>query len=394
MPVVFFEGFNFNNGELVTLNPAYWSHNNGYAFPGARTGNGVSLPNRAMYTALSDNSWLKLSNFTNPLATYSCLGIGFYVQAVGGLRSGFNNNTAEPNFENLMSLTTNNGTLSIDIGRPADNLGALLVVRENGITTNTYDFRSVVGNSWSHNWLNFGSDIFASQVDNPFYLDFFFDAANGSFSVRAEGNTTLSAPLYNSSGSATTAIASFSSVSEVKLYGHMNIDQWNSGQRRIFDDFYFTAGNSLSDVFLGPNTRIYRLNVNGTVSNNWQGSDGNSRDYQLSVNDGDFFYIKSAATGEISALSMGNLPGDAPAYVQGVKVFNVVRKAGLDSNQAMVNVMASTSEDTPQEIGPTYSIPSETYSLKENTFLTNPLTSNAWTPTEVNNMVLGVKNKT
>lgn len=394
MPVVFFEGFNFNNGELVTLNPAYWSHNNGYAFPGARTGNGVSLPNRAMYTALSDNSWLKLANFTNPLATYSCLGIGFYVQASGGLRSGFSDNTAEPNFENLMSLTTNNGTLSIDIGRPADNLGALLVVRENGTTINTYDFRSVVGNSWNHTALNFGGGVFASQVDNNFYLDFFFDAANGAFSVRAEGATTLSAPLYNANNSATTAITSFSSVSEIKLYGHMNVNQWNNGQPRIFDDFYFTAGNALADVFLGPNTRVYRLNVSGTVSNNWQSSDGNDPSYQLSTNNADFHYIKSTATGQIAAVAMNDLPGGHPGYVHGVKIFNVVRKAGLDANQAMINVMASTSGDTPQEIGPTYSIPSETYSLKEHTFLTNPITSNAWTPTEVNNMVLGVKNKT
>jgi hypothetical protein len=393
MPVVFFDGFNFSDGEAITLNPAYWSNSSGYGFQTSRTGNGVSLPNRAMNTALSGNSWLKLSNFTNPLATYSCLGVGFYIQSGGGLRAALSSNTAAPDFENLMSLTTNNGTLSVDVGRPADNNGALLVVRENGTTINTYDFRSAPGNSWNHSQANFGWGV-QPTVDNALYLDFFFDAANGSFSVRAAGNTTLSTPLYNSSGSATTAIASFSSVSEVQLYGQMNNDNWYNNSRRVYDDFYFTAGNSLSDVFLGPNTRIYRLNVNGTVSNNWQGSDGNSRDYQLSVNDGDSSYIKSAATGEISALSMGNLPGDAPAYVQGVKVFNVVRKAGLDSNQAMVNVMASTSEDTPQEIGPTYSISSETYSLKENTFLTNPLTSNAWTPTEVNNMVLGVKNKT
>jgi hypothetical protein len=166
-----------------------------------------------------------------------------------------------------------------------------------------------------------------------------------------------------------------------------------SQQRRIFDDFYFTAGNALADVFLGPNTRIYRLDVEGTVSNNWQASDGNTPAYQLSTNNGDFNYIKSAANGEISTLSMANLPGDAPAYVNGVKVFNVVRKAGLDT-QSMVNTMASTSGDTPQEIGPTYSIPSETYSMKENTFLTNPITSSAWTAAAVNDMVLGVKNKT
>jgi hypothetical protein len=389
--VVFFDGFNFSDSEATTLNPAYWSNNSGYGFQGARTGNGVALPNRAMNTALSGNSWLKLSNFTNPLATYSCLGVGFYVQSGGGLRSGLSSNTAAPDFENLMSLTTSNGTLSVDVGRPGDNNGALLVVRENGTTINTYDFRSAPGNSWNHTRGDFGWGL-VSTVDTSLYLDFFFDAANGSFAVRAAGGNTLSTPLYNANGSATTAISSFSSVSELKLYGHMNIDIWNNGQRRVYDDFYFTAGNALSAVFLGPNTRIYRLGVQSTASNNWQTTNGNDPAYVLSGNDGDNQYIKSAAGGEVSALAMGNLPGDAPAYVSGVKVLNVVRKAGLD-NQSLVNVM-STSGDTPQEIGPTYSITSETYGLKETTFLTNPITSSDWTTSEVNNMVLGVKNKT
>jgi hypothetical protein len=388
MPVVFFEGFNFNTGETATLNTAYWSNSGNYVFEGGRTENGVRLPSRGENTALSGNSWLKLSNFTNPLATYSHIGIGFWVNS-SSIRSS-NSTYAEPNFENLFSLTTSNGTLSVDIARPADSLGALLVVRENGTTMGSYDFRSVTGNSWSHTYTGFSGGV-TSYVNSDMYLDFVFDAASGSFSVRAAGGNTLSSPLYNSSGSATTTITSFSSVTEVKLYGHQNLPNWTATQR-VFDDFYFTAGNALTDVFLGPNTRIYRLNVESAVSNNWQGPDGNSPAYHLSSNNGDSSYIKSATTGEISSLSLGNLPGGAPAYVTGVKVFNVVRKAGLD-NRALVNIL-STSSDAPQEIGPTYQLTSETYSLRESTFLTNPLTSNAWTTTEINNMVLGVKNKT
>jgi len=389
MPVIFFEGFNFSDGEATTLNPAYWSSSAGYGFQGARTHTGVRMPTRGENTALSTNPWLKLSNFTDPLATYSHIGIGFWINS-HSIRSA-NSAYTEPNFENLFSLTTSNGTLSVDIGRTSDNTGALLVVRENGATMGSYDFRSAAGNSWYHTGTGFGGGVL-SFIANDMYLDFVFNAAAGSFAVRAAGNSTLSTPLYNSSGSATTAITSFSSVTEVKLYGQQNLPSWTSTPR-VFDDFYFTAGNALSDVFLGPNTRIYRLNVDGTVSNNWQSSDGNSPANRLSSNDGDLSYMKSATTDEISLLSVGNLPGDAPAYVNGVKVFNVVRKAGLD-NQSMVNIMASTSGDTPQEIGPTYSIPSETYSLKESTFLTNPITSSAWTATAVNNMVLGVKNKT
>lgn len=393
MPVVFFEGFNFSDGEATNLNPAYWSWNNGYGFQGARTGGGVRLPNRAQNTALSGNSWLKLSNFTDPLATYSCLGIGFWVNS-STVISGHSNYT-EPNFENLLSLTTSNGTLSIDVGRPSDNHGALLVVRENGVTVDSYDFRSAPGNSWSHTQTNSGGGT-SSYVSNDFFLDFFFDASNGSFSVRAAGNNTLSTPLYNSTGAATTAITSFSSVTEVKLYGGMNRDFFGNPQR-IFDDFYFTAGNALADVFLGPNTRIYRLSPDGNsgaISFEWQRDNQNSEpQYAINSNNGDGNYIKSAATNQKAHFVMTNLPGDAPGYVSGVKVLNVVRKAGLD-NQTMVNIMASTSGDTTQDIGPNYSVTSETYGLKESVFLTNPLTSAVWTTTDVNNMVLGVKNVT
>jgi hypothetical protein len=390
--VVFFEGFNFSDGEATNLNPAYWSSSSGYGFQGGRTGNGVRIPSRGDNTPLSNNPWLKLSNFTDPLATYSHIGIGFWINAYS-IRSS-NSAYTESNFENLFSLTTSNGMLSIDIARPSDNYGALLVVRENGTTMGSYDFRSAAGNNWSHNNIGFNGGV-ASYIGNDMYLDFVFNAVNGSFSVRAAGGNTLSTPLYNSNGSATTTITSFSSVTEVKLYGHQYLPNW-TGSPRVFDDFYFTAGNAVSDVFLGPNTRIYRLGVASVIASSYawqQDNNGSSWESALGSNNGDGNYIKSSGGGQTLHFTMGDLPGDAPAYVQGLKVINVVRKAGLD-NQQMVNIMASTSNDTPQEIGPTYSIPSETYSVKENVFLTNPITESDWTTTAVNNMVLGVKNKT
>jgi len=392
MPVVFFDGFNFNDGEAITLNPAYWSSSNGYGFQSARTGGGVRLPVRGENTPLSANPWLKLSNFTDPLATYSHIGIGFWISSQS-IRSA-NSAYTEANFENLFSLTTSNGTLSVDIARPSDNVGALLVVRENGATMGSYDFRSAAGNNWQHNNTGFGGGVL-SFIGHDMYLDFVFNAAGGTFAVRAAGNNTLSTPLYNSSGAATTAITSFSSVTEVKLYGQQWLPAW-TGANRVFDDFYFTAGDAVADVFLGPNTRIYRLvpESGDPISYEWQNDNQNTTPYYaLNSNNGDANYIKSAAGGQKAHFVMQNLPGDAPAYVNGVKLINVVRKAGLD-NQSMVNIMASTSGDTPQEIGPTYSIPSETYSPKENVFLTNPITSSDWTTSAVNNMVLGVKNKT
>lgn len=390
MPVIFFEGFNWNDGEAVTLNPAYWSNNRGYGFSTGRTQNAVRMPWRTEGTALSGNSWLNLSGFADPLATYSCLGIGFWING-SGLKSAHTGYT-EATFENLMSLSTNNGTLSIDLGRPTDGIGVLLVVRENGTTINSYDFRSAPGNSWSHQQNNWGSGGIG-YIGNDMYLDFFFDAANGSFSVRAAGGNTLSTPLYNSNGAATTAITSFSSLTSVKLYGQQYTSNYAGGDR-YFDDFYLAAGNAVSDVFLGPNTRVWRTGPENMLLNEWARDNANTEPaYALQSNNGDSNYIKSTGTGQKAYFTLGDLYSYVPEYVAGVKIFNVVRKSGLD-NQSMVNIMASASGDTPQEIGPTYSIPSETYSLKESIFFTNPLTSSEWTKTAVNNMVLGVKNVT
>lgn len=390
MAMVFFEGFNYNNGEAINLNTSYWSHNNGYSFQNAgRTQNSIALPNRTMNTSLASNSYLQLSNFTNPLTSNSCIGIGFWVNR---LQAGLSSNSSEPDYENLISLTTNNGTLSIDCGRPSDNVGVLLVVRENDTVINTYDFRSAPQNSWNHSNANFGNGTVLPYIDGAMYLDLFFDATNGSFSVRAAGGNTLSTPLYNASGSASTAITSFTSVTQVKLYGKMNLNNWNTGDSRYFDDFYFTNGNSFSDVFLGPNTRIYRLHSNGTLGFNWQNDPaGNDPNYAMYTNNGDSAYIRSNANGQVAYYNFDDLPGGSPNTIAGVKLINIARKSGLDT-QAMVNIMASSSSDSLQEIGPTYTINSETYSLKESMYFTNPVTSGNWTPSAINTMVLGVKN--
>jgi hypothetical protein len=403
MAVVFFEGFNFgSHGDPATLDTNYWSSNRGWGWGEGRTGNAITLPNRDENTPTSQNTALTLSNFTDPLSSAggsnACLGLGFWVNAGGGLISGHTSYQTAPYLDSLVSLTTSNGMLSIDLGRPDDGNGVLLVVRENGTVLSTYDLRSAAGHTFSAQNLNnyLGGGNFVSVMGSPVYFDFFFDAANGVFSVRAANtDNMLPALLYNNSGASNTSITSFNSLTAVTLYGKQNINGWNNGPRR-FDDFYLTTGASLSDVFLGSKTRIYRSNVNGTISSNWA-RDGQNADpaFALQYNNGDSYYIKSFGNGVEAVISLDDLPGDDannPSYVSGVQFVNVVRTAG-PGTQYFKNIAAPTSGDAAQEIGPTYTVAGEAYVAKKTFFFTNPLTGTSWSKTAVNNMVIGVKNK-
>jgi hypothetical protein len=405
MAVVFFEGFNFGY-DAATLDTNYWSANRGWGWSGdGRTGNAITLPNRDENTPTSGNATLTLSNFTDPLSvaggSNACLGLGFWVGGGGGMISGHTSYQADPYLDNLVSLTTSNGTLSIDLGRPSDSVGVLLVVRENGTILSTYDLRSAPGHTFgvvqSGNAIGSSYNNLFGIVNSPTYFDFFFDAANGVFSVRAANtDNMLPALLYNNSGAANTAITSFNSVTAVTLYGKQNISYFNNGVPRRFDDFYLTTGAALSDVFLGSKTRIYRSVVNNTISSSWASDNQNSNAaYALTSNNGDGNYIKSFGNSVEAVVDLGDLPGDSsdnPSYVSGVQFVNVVRTAG-PGTQYFKNIAASTSGDATQEIGPTYTVTGETYVAKKTFFFTNPLTGTSWSKTAVNNMVIGVKNK-
>jgi hypothetical protein len=402
MAVVFFEGFNFGGGDPATLDTNYWSSNRAWGWGEGRTGNAIALPNRDENTPTSQNTALTLSNFTDPLSSAggsnACVGLGFWVNGGGGLISGHTTHQAAPYLDNLVSLTTSNGTLSIDLGRPDDGNGVLLVVRENGTVLSTYDLRSAAGHTFSAQNLStyLGGPAFVGIIGSPVYFDFFFNAAAGVFSVRAaNSDNMLPALLSNNSGASNTAITSFNSLTAVTLYGKQNIGGWNNGPRR-FDDFYLTTGASLSDVFLGSKTRIYRRNVGGTISSSWaQDNPGTDPAYALQNNNGDSNYMKSFGNSAEIITTLEDMPGDSPqdpAYVSGVQFINTVRTAG-PGTQYFKNTAAPTSGDSTQEIGPTYTVTGETYGVKKSFFFTNPITGTNWSKAAVNNMVVGVKNK-
>lgn len=398
MAVVFFEGFNFGfDGDPATLDLNYWSANRGWSWNDGRTDRCIVLPNREEGSALSGNATLTLSNFVDPLSvaggSNTCVGLGFWV-GNSGLVSGHTDYQSSPYLENLVSLATSNGTLSINLARPSDSNGVLLAVSENGSVLSTYDLRSAAGHTF--NMQNYNGTF--GYVYNPTYFDFFFDAANGVFSVRAANtDNMLPALLYNNSSASNTAITSFNSLTGVTLYGKQNKVNWNNGDGRRFDDFYLTTGAALSDVFLGSKTRIYRRRNNySTVYSNWS-RDGNNTEpaYALRENNGDGSYMKSFGGGVEVITSLEDLPGDDsnnPSYVSGVQFVNVVRTAG-PGTQYFKNTAAPTSGDSTQEIGPTYTVTGETYVVKKAFFFTNPLTGTSWSKAAVNNMVVGVKNK-
>lgn len=388
MGVVFFEGFNFNNGNTATLDPNYWTSSAGFSFDGGRTENCLRIPSRSYGAPISDSQWLRLANFTDPLslAGSTCVGLGFWVGSHGMSTS--NTSQPAPYVEKFLELTTSNGTLTIDNARAGDNNGVLLRVSEDGVLKGTYDFRTAVGTDWQP-----GGNAEWSSYSTALYLDLFFDAANGVFAVRASGGNTLPTLLYNSSGAANTTITPFNSFTAIKFYG-IQINPWTGNNTaRSLDDLYLAGGSQLSDVYLGSNTRIYRRNLHNLVSSNWASDNNNSSPvYALQNDNGDSNYVKSYGNSATALFSLQDLDGNAPDYVEGVRLLNVARTSG-PGTQYIRNMMAATEGATAQEVGPTYTLNTESYKVQNAFFLTNPLTSAAWTKADVNNLVIGIKNK-
>lgn len=389
MPVVFFEGFNYNNGDLIKLDPKYWSFNNPITFNGVRTGNGVYLSDRPFDSGLSLNSTLTLSNFTDPLSISNGFGIGFCL----GTRSIMTRRTdysSPPHNENLISFydNSNSEVLRLDIIKTSgttygDSIG--IGVYQNSTLVDTYDFKSHIGYTWpivSHN------SAYLINANSTF-VEIYIDAKNQQkISIKFSGNTTYNAPLRNNNNQFETTINGFNSLKSLKFYSkHLALDYGTS-----IDDLYISAGNSASEALLGQNTKIYRVGFNQNFSpiqwSSMNGADG-TQYYYLNSNDGDASYALSSTSGNVSIFELDNL-SSTPNNVGGIKIDNIARSSDPASGWKMVNVLSSGGtiiDDTK-----TYEISSTTYTNNDTFIFTNPITGSGWTLSDINNLKIGVKN--
>ena len=174
--IMFFEGFNYSDSDTIKLDPSYWSYSDSskVSFSNGRTNNGLKIDNRPPGSGISSNYTVTLSNFSDPLATYSGFCLGYSLPQYYQIRTNSDNPPLYQ--ENLVSFHDNVGeVLRVGIIKTSysgiNSLG--LGIYQNNILIDTYDFKNVVGSSW--NFYDYGGYI---AIQEPSYIEVYVDSKN------------------------------------------------------------------------------------------------------------------------------------------------------------------------------------------------------------------------
>lgn len=388
MSVVFFEGFNYSDSDLLKLNPDFWTVNDPtkLSFGGGRTNNQVQLTNRPSASGLEANTVLTLQNFTDPLVSSSGFAIGFAINnGIAHRPTGF---SSDPYLENFVKFYDDNNieVLSVDIIKTSGSYGNSLgfAIYQNGSLVDIYDLKSHIGYSWNI------IETDPNYLQEASYIDIYIDPVNsGHISINFSANTTNNAQLRNVSDQYYTSVSGFNSLAKIDFYSQTTslVSSMN------LDDLYIKTGNSREDAVIGNSVKIYKLSFdNNTAQNDWQTipSAPGSEYFYLNSNNGDTDYAFSSTSGDIGLYNLADLPGNSPSGVAGVKISNIVRSSDIDTDWQMVNVLSSGNgiiEDST-----IHNINSTTYSHKEVFLFENPITSGEWTKTDIDNLRVGIKN--
>ncbi|HEV8654485.1 MAG TPA: hypothetical protein VGR85_03115 [Candidatus Limnocylindria bacterium] len=154
-------------------------------------------------------------------------------------------------------------------------------------------------------------------------------------------------------------------------------EAFTTSDNHDFDDFWW---NNFADF---GDSRVERSLPSGNGnSSQWVGSDGNSTDNYLLVDEtapnADTDYVASSTAGDIDLYAFANVTPTTGA-VKEVSVSLFARKddAGARSIATMVRDGGTNAAGATQSIGSTYLYYTESY-------VKNPVTTNDWTITEVN----------
>lgn len=205
-----------------------------------------------------------------------------------------------------------------------------------------------------------------------------FHDSSGTVEVRVNGETVLNLTGQDTKpGSAT-------SPSLVYICGsNSNMDTW-------CDDYYILdAAGATHNDFLGDCAiRQLKPNGNGTT-NDFVGSDGDSTDNYLLVDDddpdSDTTYSGSATVGEKDLYALEDV-ADTPATIHGISVVSFGKKTDAGAKTFVHVVRSGTTESDSSAL-----TPAETYGHQYSFYAQDPDTSAAWTEAGVNAMEAGVK---
>lgn len=214
-----------------------------------------------------------------------------------------------------------------------------------------------------------------STLDNVwYYIELYvLIADSGAYEIRLNGQT----------------VASQSSIdTQATANPYANAVQW-SGYGRWDDLYICDSSGSDCNTFLGP-IKISHLKPNGNgASSGMTGSDGNSVDNYLLVDEttpnGDVDYVYSAVSGTKDTYNLQNLPPEAYT-VAACMLTTVARKdGGTASLKTVIRHSGSEVDSAAKTLTDAYAYYYDRLGGK------NPVTSSQWTVSDINNLETGVK---
>lgn len=400
MPVLFFEGFNNAENDIPKLDPSYWSTNNlsNIIYGAGRTDNCIYMASRPQASGTGLNTTLTLSNFSDPLLTNNCFGLGFALRGHIATETG----SAPANAKWLTFFRSGVPVLDLDFVKTtySGTTSIGIAVRQNNTTVKTYDLKSVNGASWYNGVAPFPEEDPLEATNYGFYFEIFVDAkTNNRMLIRlTEEGGTINGLLKNNDNSIYTSISGFNALSSIRFYNKGDASILGGGgldQLRGIDDLYLSGSGTADNTLIGYETKINRILPEATTSiSGWISNNGNPIS-ALSTADGDTSYIYTDlnTSGTQSLYEFTDIPSSSPTGLILVKTMNIARKTSLESNSKFINIMRSGTTGTITELGNSYTVSGSDYVVLSSFIYNNPVTGSGWKLSEINNMQIGVKSQ-
>jgi hypothetical protein len=398
MPIVFFEGFNNSNTDLPKLDSKYWSTNNlsNISYAAGRTNNCLNITNRPVASGTGLNTTLTLSNFTDPLLSNNCFGLGFYNGGAIITETG----TAPANAKFLTFYRSGVPVLDLDFIKTtySGNNSVGIQVRQNGTGVTTYDFYSVDGASWLSNYyIDYGGSQ-VNAINGSYYFEIFVDpkSLNRMLIRVSDDSGTKLGLLKNSSGNNFTSISGFTNLTSIRFYSRNDaVATWGlGGTESTIDDLYLSGSGNADTTLVGPETYIARIQPDeDTAINGWVSKDATAPYTALTTadNDSSYVYADLTVSGTQSLYSFTNVDVNLPTGLILVKSINVARKTSIETNGKFINIMRTGAAGTITELGSSYTISGLDYGIYSNIIYNNPVTGSGWKLSEIQNMQVGMK---
>ena len=415
---------------------------NGTDFMGHTFGATVKLNS---YLQDADLSYLKAKNFpTTFLAGNTAFGLGFFINKLSSDSTARPNANSGTNYASkFLTLHTTVSSSPVDVlkfevvhltnnGYPSNN--PELGIKVSQYNSSSYeDMGTFTFNVWGAPWyteqINTVSTTLQRTIDaydykyGGLYVEICVTTetdpgdSNKTYAIQIKINgmhltkygTVTDKKIYlkNNFNTGTKFFDSmtFYGTRIVKNDNSDPLSYWNGNYNNQYlyhtylDNIYVVGGASDQECFLGPTTKVFNITpiAGSTVNSNssWQAfnlvwNTNTGIEENLKDSNGDRSYVYTETSGAILAVDMANIPSDPNYAIGGIKITNSVRKSNKDTS--FINVWGTgTNPVSMSGIGSNFAVTNNQYEYKNQYLLTNPITNNDWTFSDINDGKFGIK---